>query len=845
MAVLSDDMGGITAYAAAVNRGYTGTKEEFEQLMYSYTEVAERAEAAAGNAHESEEGSIEAKDIAVNAKNEAVSARDAAQSARDASISAKNDSESARDVAINAKNDTLAAKDAVMSAKSSVDETSANFSDEVTAAISDVNAAGRNQKELAKTHAVDSEAWAVGQREGADVGVSDTTYHNNSKYYAEQSALAKDASVSAKNAAESAKADAIAAKNEAETAKGEAQEIVDGIQEQSDQIQINKEDISDLKSDFTALESDGVVPSADQILTDKGITDSVPYHYRKTVGDGADRLYDQIVGGTVCWNQLIHISQSSASKTENGITFIDNRDGSYTFSTVESGATQNTFLIIDQTLNAIKEDHVFVILGLNASSSFSRWYVGDFYNLILQPELGKANSIVKSTGNGRLDVRIKVSANAVITTPITINPQYIDLTAMFGSTVADYIYQLEQTTAGAGVAFFKALFPNDYYPYNAGELLSVSGLSEHKMVGFNQWDEEWEVGDYKYGDGEPYASSNFIRSKTNNYIPVVPGASYYFNTSGAIMDVFYYDYNKAYTNTHVSRNNQTLTIPNGVYFIRFSVSATTYNHNICINLSDPAKNGTYEPYKAHSYPLDSTLTLRGITKLVDGKVCFDGDTYDADGTVTRRYGVVDLGDQSWIYTQPTSDFQYGYFTAAISGKAAGRQNIICGKYPTSYASSLEGVDKECLGSAATTNFFVVDSAYSDAASFKTAMSGVYIVYELAIPTTEEADPYQHLQQCDPNGTEEYVSTGIVPVGHNSFYPENLRAKVEQLPWNFASLIAPTEATFTATRNYTTGSLFIVDNVLYKATANIANGGTITPNTNCTATTLAEIISALA
>ena len=253
MAVLSDDMGGITAYAAAVNRGYTGTKEEFEQLMYSYTEVAERAEAAAGNAHESEEASIEAKDISVSAKNEAVSARDAAVSARDASISAKNNSESARDAAISVKNDTLAAKDAVMSAKSSVDETSANFSDEVTAAISDVNAAGRNQKELAKTHAVDSEAWAVGQREGADVGVSDTTYHNNSKYYAEQSALAKSETETARDTAITAKNNAVSAKNEAETARGQAQEIVDGIQEQSDQIQINKEDISDLKSELTQI----------------------------------------------------------------------------------------------------------------------------------------------------------------------------------------------------------------------------------------------------------------------------------------------------------------------------------------------------------------------------------------------------------------------------------------------------------------------------------------------------------------------------------------------------------------------------------------------------------------
>ena len=43
-----------------------------------------------------------------------------------------------------------------------------------------------------------------------------------------------------------------------------------------------------------------------------------------------------------------------------------------------------------------------------------------------------------------------------------------DLTAMFGSTIADYIYSLEQSTAGAGVALFKQIFYKDYYAYNAG-----------------------------------------------------------------------------------------------------------------------------------------------------------------------------------------------------------------------------------------------------------------------------------------------------------------------------------------------------------------------------------------
>ena len=34
---------------------------------------------------------------------------------------------------------------------------------------------------------------------------------------------------------------------------------------------------------------------------------------------------------------------------------------------------------------------------------------------------------------------------------------------------------------------------------------------------------------------------------------------------------------------------------------------------------------------------------------------------------------------------------------------------------------------------------------------------------------------------DDFGTEEFVSTGIVPVGHNTRYPANLRDKLQHLP----------------------------------------------------------------
>ena len=53
----------------------------------------------------------------------------------------------------------------------------------------------------------------------------------------------------------------------------------------------------------------------------------------------------------------------------------------------------------------------------------------------------------------------------------------IDLTQMFGSTKADEIYAMEQAQAGSGVAYFKSLFPKDYYPYNAGEQTCVSAVN--------------------------------------------------------------------------------------------------------------------------------------------------------------------------------------------------------------------------------------------------------------------------------------------------------------------------------------------------------------------------------
>jgi hypothetical protein len=45
--MINKDLGLVTAYAYAVSKGYTGTEDEFAELMASYASVAEQAEESA------------------------------------------------------------------------------------------------------------------------------------------------------------------------------------------------------------------------------------------------------------------------------------------------------------------------------------------------------------------------------------------------------------------------------------------------------------------------------------------------------------------------------------------------------------------------------------------------------------------------------------------------------------------------------------------------------------------------------------------------------------------------------------------------------------------------------
>lgn len=69
----------------------------------------------------------------------------------------------------------------------------------------------------------EAEAWAVGERDGVPVDEDDDTYHNNSKWYADQAALSETAASASEHTASEKASQAAASASSAGTAKTDAE----------------------------------------------------------------------------------------------------------------------------------------------------------------------------------------------------------------------------------------------------------------------------------------------------------------------------------------------------------------------------------------------------------------------------------------------------------------------------------------------------------------------------------------------------------------------------------------------------------------------------------------------
>lgn len=466
--------------------------------------------------------------------------------------------------------------------------------------------------------------------------------------------------------------------------------------------------------------------------------DQTPYIFRavsdSSIEVGNREIIEQITGGTVAWNQLVHNGNFADttywSHASNATFSVSNNIGTFKAAArYQSLAAQNLVNMINghvylATANAQSYTSTNTVMYLRRAEGLS---VVQYKQKTLTTTMTFYGIMLKAEGDGYAQFLFQDN-NSSDWGEIKIKQAMIhDITNMFGRTIADYIYSLDTATSRAGVSLFKSLFPKDYYAYNAGELLSVK-TSARETLGKNLLPSyinngskngaTWVVNNDKsiVVNGTATALTDIpVIDMNKNFI--LPVGDYIFSggaSNGGNANLYIAIRRKSTgSDRYVPINNDTPTA--------FSITEDDKKLSVAIRLyanqtySDmvwkpmirfsSATDSAYEPYQKHTYPL-SNIELRGITKLVSNKIQYDGDIYKSDGSVTRRYGI----------------------RAYQSGDATG------------------------------------DTMITD---------GTNTVYQLSSPTTETTTPYTETQICSPYGTESFVDDRDVqiPVGHKTKYKQ--------------------------------------------------------------------------
>ena len=408
--------------------------------------------------------------------------------------------------------------------------------------------------------------------------------------------------------------------------------------------------------------------TAGNLISDSSILRQ--FYYDKTAGEGNEigsghATVNQVRGNTIVWNEIIpngNFSNGTSGWSSAGYGDMSVEDNVLTYTLLDASNSASRI----ETYHRIPANHIC--------------YMACDYFCSKETT---ANLLIEN-GNG---VRATIPANTwtrvhgISTSGTNVSTQrrffaynnsqgqlsdgdvilyrdviLVDLTQMFGLG--------KEPTA----AQFEAMFPSHYYPQNEGTLISC-GPTAVVSTGFNQWDEQWELGTLD-NDGNPSTSYNSIRSK--EYIPVLPDTRYSTNGSYEIV-IFFYDKNynvlqyvpstgdaSAYGKcADCYKNKPLFTTPSNTAYIRFRTageSVTSYNSNICINISNPSKNGTYQPYTSDTLDLSwiSELTYNDGTsdvQMFPNGLCSAGTVYDevTPTKAIKRVGSVDLGNMFWNY----------------------------------------------------------------------------------------------------------------------------------------------------------------------------------------------------
>lgn len=414
--------------------------EQVEADVERAENAASTAMQAAENAKKSATAAGLSADTATQAASRAETAKTAAETSAAQSETARQGAENARQQAVTSQN---AAKVSAAQAATSAQQTTADKN--ITAGYA----------QTAKTNA-------------------DNTATDRQAVQTLATQVTTDKATVADHAAQVA-TDRKAAETAAQTAQSIADSLPDDYTTAVAKIAENTAEISAVKlTDKELQRRVNALYDIGQGITHQFETDS-DTAYQKTVPTGAKLMSVKSVGGkSVVWNQIFE----AYSGTNNGVTVTTEADGTITL----NGTAESSYIYFKSLSSAQNKigKYILKLLILNNPDSVTMRYAY-FNRTISTPTAtkGTAAALVNQTAK---DIELqKVAGLSGFTTGTVFNDvkikiQIFDLTQMFGS-------GNEPST----VEEFESMFPNGYYPYNEGTLMSMS-VNNVENVGKNLFD---------------------------------------------------------------------------------------------------------------------------------------------------------------------------------------------------------------------------------------------------------------------------------------------------------------------------------------------------------------------
>lgn len=700
--------------------------------MQTAVTAAETATTAAENAEKSATDAEKSADTAEQAASRAETAKTAAETSAAQSETARQGAENARQQAVTSQNN---AKISAAQAATSAQQTEADKT--ITTGYA------KTAKTCADSTTADRQAV---QEMAEQVTVDKATVAENAAKVAEDRTAAETAAQTAQSIADSLPEDYTTA--------------VEKIAENTAEISAVKLTDKELQRRVDALYSIG------QGVTHKFETDT-DTAYQKAVPTGAKLMSVKKVGGrSIVFNQNFQ----PRKEINNGITATADSDGTITLNGTTTASYIN-FRDVTPEQNKIGK-YAFKLLILNNPDNISMKFgflnrsnstpaITSGSSTVIYNQTQHEISLGKATGISGFVV-------GTVFNDVKIKIQIFDLTQMFGS-------GNEPST----VEEFESMFPNGYYPYNEGELMSMSvnnvveqGKNLFDCYGFSCIAILNVNGERKLNNS--YGTTISTIEPTNKIVVTqsqAPESVIAHSNNGwfcvgikGMEQSKRYTFSFDFTTTKMLIQNPVLQIlVNGRFpedaisiselnvkkRVSFTLEYTKVDDRQYIELRLSGMSGIFENFQLDEgstataytpYYTPISYTIPQAIQNLDGYGWSAGTARNYVDYENKRYvqcvSSVDLGTLSWRVGDSVS-----FETFQLKGQKLTKNydiapNILCSKYPAKTQNELWG-KTNVTGITTNANVdgcvHVNDTSYTDATAFKQAMQGVILYYELANP----------------------------------------------------------------------------------------------------------------